>query len=99
MGKVILKGDKYIQFEVDGQPTSVFPVTPAFRASEIIDAKHRIYKDAPLDINTPQWYQGSQALRNVRIGDEVMFILNKENDFVQVSRIYYFNDGSVFGAR
>ena len=99
MGKVILKGDKYIQFEVDGQPTSVFPITSAFRASEIVDAKHRTYKDAPLDISAPQWFQGSQALRNVRIGDEVMFTLENKDGFVQVSRIYYFNDGSVFGAR
>ena len=99
MGKVILKGDKYIQFEVDGQPTSVFPVTSSFRASEIVDAKQRIYKDAPLDINSPQWFQGSQGLRNVRIGDEVMFTLQNKDGFVQVSRIYYFPDGSVFKAR
>ena len=99
IGRVILKGDKYIQFEVDGQPTSVFPVTSAFRASEIVDAQKRIYKDAPLDIDNPAWFQGSQALRNVRIGDEVMFLIENKDDFVQVSRIYYFNDGSVFGAR
>lgn len=99
MGRVILKGDKYIQFEVDGQPTTVFPVTYQFRASEIIDSRHRTYKDAPLDISDPAWFQGSQALRNVRIGDEVMFLLENKDGFIQVSRIYYFNDGSVFGAR
>lgn len=99
MGKVILKGDKYIQFEVDGQPTAVYPVTSGLRVSEIVDAKTRIYRDAPTDINNAQWFQGSQALRNVRIGDNVMFSIENKDSFVSVVRIYYINDGSVFTPR
>lgn len=99
MGKVILKGDKYIQFEVDGKPTSVFPVTESVRIEEITDGKTRSYADAPVDMGGQQWYQGGQGLRNVRIGDNVMFLAISSNNFVSISRIYYVDDGSIFTSR
>lgn len=98
MGKVLLKGDNYIQFEVNGKPTPVYPITEKLRVSEIIDSEPRVYRDAPTGVNGNIWYTGSQALRNVRIGDTVMFLLNGDS-YLQVANIWYFDDGSVFGAR
>lgn len=99
MGKVILKSDNYIQFEIDGQPTSVFPITSKLRVSEIVDSEPRVYRDAPTGISSSDWFQGSQALRNVRIGDTVLFTVNNEQDFIQIQTIYYVDDGSVFSSR
>jgi hypothetical protein len=99
IGKVILKGDNFIQFEVHGKPTMVFPVTDGLRVNEIIDSSPRIYRDAPTDLSGQQWYQHSQALRNVRIGDTVMFSIGSKDSVLLVGSIYIFDDGSVFGGR
>lgn len=99
IGKVILKGDNFIQFEVHGKPTMVFPVTDGLRVNEIIDSSPRIYRDAPTDLSNQQWYQHSQALRNVRIGDTVMFSIGSKDSVLLVGSIYIFDDGSVFGGR
>ena len=99
LGKVILKGDNYIQFEVDGKPTSVYPITENLRVSEIVDSEPRVYRDAPTGLGNNTWYTGSQALRNVRIGDRVMFLVRSTQGMYNVQNIYYFDDGSVFGGR
>lgn len=99
IGKVILKGDNYVQFEVEGRPTMVFPVTDAIRVNEIIDSSPRVYRDAPTDLVKQEWYQNSQAFRNVRIGDKVMFSVENKDSCMIIKNIYVFEDGSVFGGR